>query len=209
MKPTPLWKRATDLVLAGGGVIVLSPLLVALAAAVRWRLGRPVLFRQLRPGKGGVPFELLKFRTMTDARGADGRLLPDGERLTPFGRWLRSTSLDELPELWNVVRGDMSLVGPRPLLMEYLAHYTPEQARRHDVLPGLTGLAQIRGRNTLGWDEKFALDLEYVENRSFGLDLVILSRTVVAVVGRRGIAARSDGTTPVFRPDGRSPSGDS
>lgn len=206
MTPTPRWKRATDLVLAGGAVVALSPLLLLIAGAVRWKLGSPVLFRQERPGKGGVPFELLKFRTMTEARGPDGSPLPDGARLTPFGRLLRASSLDELPELWNVVRGEMSLVGPRPLLMEYLPRYSPEQARRHEVLPGLTGLAQIQGRNALGWEERFALDLEYIERRSLRLDLAIIARTVIEVLRRRGIAARADGTTPPFRgPDAPPP----
>lgn len=179
-------------------LVALSPLIAAVAAMVAVKLGRPVLFRQRRPGLGGKPFEILKFRTMTDARAADGSLLPDHERLPPFGRWLRATSLDELPELWNVVRGDMSLVGPRPLLMQYLERYSPSQARRHEVRPGLTGWAQINGRNAIGWDEKLALDVWYVDNRSLRLDLKILAATLLAVAGRRGIAADGFATMPEF-----------
>ena len=157
-----------------------------------------MLFRQTRPGLHGQPFEMVKFRTMTDARDADGHLLPDAERLTSFGRFLRGASLDELPELWNVLRGEMSLVGPRPLLMRYLGRYTPEQARRHAVRPGITGLAQVSGRNALSWDEKFALDLEYVDRVSFGLDVRILLRTLAKVVRREGISAGQHATMPEF-----------
>ena len=183
---------------SGAGLILLSPVLAGLALAVRRRLGSPVLFRQVRPGLHGEPFEMVKFRTMTDARGPDGALLPDAERLTPFGQFLRSTSLDELPELWNVVKGDMSLVGPRPLLMRYLDRYTPEQARRHEVRPGITGLAQVSGRNAISWEEKFALDVWYVDHASFWLDLKILVQTVLKVVRRDDIAADAHVTMPEF-----------
>ena len=189
-------KRAFDAMASGAGLILLSPVLAGLALAVRRRLGSPVLFRQVRPGLHGEPFEMVKFRTMTDARGPDGALLPDAERLTPFGQFLRSTSLDELPELWNVVKGDMSLVGPRPLLMRYLDRYTPEQARRHEVRPGITGLAQVSGRNAISWEEKFALDVWYVDHASFWLDLKILVQTVLKVVRRDDIAADAHVTMP-------------
>jgi len=179
-------------------LILTAPLFLALAVLVRMQLGRPVFFRQTRPGLHGQPFTLIKFRTMTDARAADGSLLPDEQRLTPFGRWLRSTSLDELPELINVLRGEMSIVGPRPLLMEYLPLYTPEQARRHEVKPGLTGWAQINGRNALSWEEKFKLDLWYVEHESFWLDLRILIMTLWRVVTRQGISADGAATMPRF-----------
>lgn len=191
-------KRAFDFVVAGAMLIVLAPLLLALALSVRLALGSPVLFRQTRPGLGGRPFAILKFRTMTDARGADGALLPDGERLTAFGRFLRASSLDELPELLNILRGEMSFVGPRPLLMEYLPLYTAEQARRHEVRPGITGWAQVNGRNAIGWERKFALDVEYVERRSFALDMRILALTVLKVVRGEGIAAAGEATMPRF-----------
>lgn len=191
-------KRGLDLALASAGLVAAAPVLAGVAAAVRVGIGSPVLFRQRRPGLHGRPFLLAKFRTMTDARGPDGRPLPDDQRLTRLGRLLRATSLDELPELWNVVRGDMSLVGPRPLLMEYLDRYTPEQARRHEVKPGLTGWAAVNGRNALSWDEKFALDVWYVDHRSLTLDLKILARTVLAVVRREGISAEGSATMPVF-----------
>ena len=187
------------------------PVLALLGILVRWKHGAPVLFRQMRAGRDGEPFEILKFRTMTDERGADGQLLPDAERLTPFGRWLRSTSLDELPELWNVVRGEMNLVGPRPLLPEYTDHYTPEQARRLEVKPGITGLAQVSGRNDLSWDERLALDVEYVDTRSWKLDLWILWRTVWTVLSRRGISEQGHATMSRFdetRGDGVSGSSD-
>jgi len=180
-------KRSVDLCVAALGLIVTAPALLLLTIAVKTRLGSPVFFVQTRPGFRGRPFRMLKFRTMTDARDARGNLLPDGARLTPFGRFLRSTSLDELPELWNVLTGDMSLVGPRPLLTEYLELYTPAQAHRHDVRPGITGLAQINGRNALTWDEKFAFDLEYVRSYSFGTDVRILLRTLGQVISRRGV----------------------
>jgi len=191
-------KRFFDIAVSGLLLVLLSPLLAFLALLVRRRLGSPVLFRQRRPGKDAKPFEMLKFRTMTDVRGPDGALLADAERLTAFGRFLRSTSLDELPELWNVLRGDMSLVGPRPLLMEYLPLYSPEQARRHEVRPGITGWAQVNGRNALSWSEKFALDIWYVDRRSFGLDLKIICRTLLKVVKRDGISATGEATMPKF-----------
>lgn len=191
-------KRLFDILVSGIGLVLLSPLMLAVALLVRAKLGSPVLFRHRRPGLHGRLFTMLKFRTMTDAVGSDGALLPDAERLTPFGRFLRRTSLDELPELWNVLIGDMSLVGPRPLLIEYLPLYTPEQARRHDVRPGLTGWAQVNGRNALSWDEKFALDLWYVEHQSFALDLKILWRTIFKVFARQGISAEGEATMPRF-----------
>ena len=181
------------------GLIVLSPLMLGIAVLVRTFVGSPVLFRQQRPGLHGVPFQLVKFRTMRDLVDAHGTPLPDAERLTRFGRFLRATSLDELPELWNVLRGVMSLVGPRPLLMEYLPLYTPRQARRHEVLPGVTGLVQVSGRNALGWDEKFELDVWYVDNHSFWLDLRILALTIVRVVRRDGISRYGHATVPPFR----------
>ena len=195
---TRVGKGLIDRALAGAGLIVLAPVLSGLALVVRRRLGSPVLFRQVRPGLHGEPFEMVKFRTMTDARGPDGALLPDAERLTPFGQFLRSTSLDELPELWNVVQGDMSIVGPRPLLMRYLDRYTPEQARRHEVRPGITGLAQVSGRNAISWEDKFALDVRYVDHASLWLDLEILARTVLKVVRRDDIAADAHVTMPEF-----------
>lgn len=169
-----------------------------LAAMVRVKLGAPVLFRQLRPGKDGLPFEMVKFRTMRDAFGSDGRPLPDAERMTSFGQFLRASSLDELPELWNVIKGDMSLVGPRPLLMEYLPLYSPEQYRRHEVRPGITGWAQVNGRNALSWEEKFRLDVWYVDNQSIWLDLKILFLTVKKVLIRDGINAAGEATMPKF-----------
>lgn len=191
-------KRLFDLLVAGGALVVLSPILLIVALLVRVKLGSPVLFRQQRPGLHGQPFMMLKFRTMIDAVGRDGQPLPDAERLTSFGRWLRASSLDELPELLNILRGDMSLVGPRPLLMRYLPLYSPEQARRHEVRPGLTGWAQINGRNALSWDEKFALDRWYVENRGFLLDLRILWLTMLKVVKREGISSAGEATMPPF-----------
>lgn len=194
--------RAFDLVVAASGLILLSPLLAAVAVAVRVALGKPVLFRQERPGLGGEPFVMFKFRTMHDGRDAGGDLLPDAERLTSFGRFLRSTSLDELPELYNVLRGDMSIVGPRPLLLRYLDRYSPEQMRRHDVKPGITGWCQINGRNDLDWDTKFALDLWYVEHRSLGLDVRILLRTIGKTLAREGTTRRGWATTEEFRGSG-------
>lgn len=191
-------KRFFDIVASLSGLLLLSPLLLALGLLVRGKLGHPVLFRQPRPGFRARTFELVKFRTMTDACDAEGCLLPDSVRLTSFGRWLRATSLDELPELLNVLRGDMSLVGPRPLLIEYLPRYNPEQARRHEVKPGLTGWAQINGRNAISWEDKFRLDVWYVDHRSFGLDLKIIFLTVWKVVRRDGISASGEATMPVF-----------
>ncbi len=195
-------KRSFDVAVSGAVLILFSPLFALLALLIRLRLGSPIFFRQMRPGLLGKPFLMVKFRTMTDARNAEGQLLPDGERLTPFGRFLRSTSLDELPELWNVLRGDMSLVGPRPLLLAYLDRYSPEQARRHEVRPGITGLAQVNGRNALTWAEKFRLDVVYVDTWTFGLDLRILAKTVVAVLRREGIAAPGQSTVEEFRGNG-------
>ena len=192
-------KRIVDLTLTVPTCVVLLPILAALALLVRWRLGSPVLFRQQRPGLHGRPFMMYKFRTMTNATDADGRLLPDSERLTRFGKLLRSTSLDELPELWNVLKGDMSLVGPRPLLMQYLDRYTPEQMRRHDVKPGITGWAQIHGRNAISWEEKFALDVWYVDHQSFWLDVKILARTIWKVVYREGISQQGEATMQEFQ----------
>jgi lipopolysaccharide/colanic/teichoic acid biosynthesis glycosyltransferase len=201
-------KRVVDLLVAGAALVVLSPVLVIVALIVRLRLGSPVLFRQTRPGRGGQPFVINKFRTMTDARDASGQLLPDEQRLPPFGRFLRASSLDELPELLNVVRGDMSLVGPRPLLMEYLDRYSPHQARRHEVRPGLTGMAQVSGRNATTWTERLDLDVWYVDHRSLRLDVVIIWRTLAAVVKREGISAAGHATMPVFRGDGAQPAAD-
>ncbi|MGQ9908259.1 MAG: sugar transferase [Candidatus Flexifilum sp.] len=192
-------KRPLDFLISLVALIVLSPVLLLIGLLVAVRLGRPILFRQVRPGLHGKPFTIYKFRTMTDARDADGHLLPDAERLTPFGRFLRSTSLDELPELFNVLKGDMSLVGPRPLLMEYLDRYTPEQARRHHVRPGITGWAQINGRNAIAWEEKFALDVWYVDHISLGLDLRILALTVWKVLRREGISQQGEATVSYFQ----------
>ena len=191
-------KRALDLALTIPASIVAVPAGLLVALAVRFSLGGPVLFRQTRPGLRGAPFEILKFRTMRDARDTSGGLLPDAERLTRFGGFLRRTSLDELPELWNVFKSDMSLVGPRPLLMEYLPLYGPEQARRHEVRPGLTGWAQVNGRNTLSWEEKFRLDVEYVTHYSLRFDVNILLRTILAVVTGRGVSAEGSATMPAF-----------
>lgn len=192
-------KRAFDCLVAGVMLLALSPLLPALGVAIAVVMGRPVLFAQQRPGLGGRPFRMFKFRSMCDARQPDGTLLPDGERLTPLGRFLRSTSLDELPELWNVVRGDMSLVGPRPLLMEYLPLYSPQQERRHEVRPGITGWAQVNGRNAVPWPERLAMDVWYVDHRSFWLDLRILFMTIGRVVRRSGISAQGEATMAHFR----------
>lgn len=192
-------KRAFDVAMSASCLLVLSPLLLLIALLILATMGRPVLFTQLRPGLGGHPFRIIKFRTMTDRRDADGNLLPDGERLGLVGRMLRATSLDELPELWNVLRGDMSLVGPRPLLMEYLPLYSDEQRRRHLVRPGLTGLAQVGGRNALTWEEKFALDLRYVDQWSMMLDLRILAATVWKVLTRHGVSHGDHATAPKFQ----------
>ncbi len=191
-------KRVIDFVAALLALLLLALPLLALAWLIRRKLGSPVLFCQVRPGLHGRPFTMVKFRTMTDERGPDGALLPDAERLTPFGRFLRASSLDELPELWNVLKGEMSLVGPRPLLMEYLPLYTPEQARRHEVRPGITGWAQVNGRNAISWADKFALDVWYVDHSSLWLDMQILWRTVRKVLVRDGISAPGDATMPKF-----------
>jgi sugar transferase EpsL len=192
-------KRAVDLFLTIPALILSSPLILVLWIAVRMNLGKPALFRQLRPGYKGKPFTLLKFRTMSDARDSSGNLLPDSERLTRFGAFLRSSSLDELPELLNVVRGDMSLVGPRPLLMQYLGRYNAEQMRRHDVLPGITGWAQINGRNDISWEEKFKLDVWYVQNRSLSIDLKILGMTIWKAITREGVTQKDRATVDEFR----------
>lgn len=191
-------KRSEDVVVALIALVLLAPLLLALALAVRIWLGSPVLFVQARPGRGARPFRLLKFRTMREGTGADGAPLPDAQRLTRFGTMLRSTSLDELPEFINVLRGDLSLVGPRPLLMEYLPYYTPTEARRHEVRPGVTGLAQIKGRNALTWEERLALDVHYVDHGGFWLDQKILLSTLLTVIKREGITAQGHVTMPRF-----------
>jgi len=191
-------KRLFDLTLTIPALILLSPVMGLLAGLVHLKLGKPILFRQERPSLHGKPFTLYKFRTMTDARDSNGNLIPDEKRLTSFGQFLRRTSIDELPELFNVLKGDMSLVGPRPLLMEYLDRYTPEQARRHEVRPGITGWAQINGRNTLSWEEKFELDVWYVDNLSLWLDLKILVLTIWKVLRREGISQNGYATMPEF-----------
>jgi lipopolysaccharide/colanic/teichoic acid biosynthesis glycosyltransferase len=191
-------KRLFDFVASAIGLLILAVPLALLAWQVRRKLGSPVLFTQVRPGLHGKPFRMVKFRTMTDERGPDGALLPDAQRLTPFGRFLRASSLDELPELWNVLKGEMSLVGPRPLLMEYLPLYTPEQARRHAARPGITGWAQVNGRNAISWADKFALDVWYVDHRSLWLDVKILWRTVRKVLVRDGISAEGEATMSKF-----------
>lgn len=191
-------KRTFDVFAAFFGLIVLSPIMIFLAWKIRRKLGSPVLFRQIRPGLNGKPFEMVKFRTMRDATDEEGRQLPDNQRMTPFGSFLRSSSLDELPELWNVLKGDMSLVGPRPLLMEYLPLYTPEQYRRHDVRPGITGWAQINGRNSLSWEDKFKLDTWYVDNRTMILDIKIIFLTLKKVVVKEGISADGEATMSKF-----------
>ena len=194
-----IWtKRTLDVCASVLALVLLAPIMAICATLILLRMGRPVLFCQIRPGLRGKPFQMLKFRTMTDDRDEDGKQLPDGERLTGLGRFLRSTSLDELPELFNVLRGEMSLVGPRPLLMAYLERYTPEQARRHEVKPGITGWAQINGRNAISWDKKFELDIWYVENGSLWLDILILARTAKKVILRDGISADAHATMPEF-----------
>lgn len=192
-------KRQFDLAFSVLGLVILSPLFLTLMLLIRATLGAPVFFTQTRPGRGGKPFRMIKFRTMTNARGSDGKLLPDASRLTVFGRFLRSTSLDELPELWNVLKGDMSLVGPRPLLMEYLPLYSRNQARRHEVRPGITGWAQVNGRNALSWEKKFQLDEWYVDHQSMLLDIKILFLTVKKVLARDGISADGEATTLYFK----------
>lgn len=203
--PTPPWraacavKRALDVAAASAGLLVLSPLLVALTAAELGFHGWPPIFKQRRPGLNGRIFAIYKFRTMTDERDANGDLLADERRLTRFGKWLRASSLDELPELFNVLRGDMSLVGPRPLLVKYLELYSPRQARRHEVRPGITGWAQVNGRNESAWEDKLERDVWYVDNWSLGLDLRILARTALTVLRREGISAVGEATMPEFR----------
>ena len=190
-------KRTLDVVVACACLLLTAPLQAVLALLVARKLGRPVLFRQQRPGLYGKPFTIVKFKTMRETDPEAG-LITDADRLTPFGSLLRSLSLDELPTLWNVLRGDMSLVGPRPLLMEYLPRYSPAQARRHDVRPGITGLAQVSGRNTISWEERLTADVDYVEHRSMSLDLILLARTVRSVAQRKGIAAKGEVTMPKF-----------
>lgn len=192
-------KRLFDLAIAIPLAIMMMPLLVVVALLVRWKLGAPVIFSQERPGLGGRIFKMYKFRSMTDERDSAGQLLPDDVRLTAFGRWLRASSLDELPEIWNVIRGEMSLVGPRPLLVRYLPLYSPEQARRHDVLPGVTGWAQVNGRNAISWEQKFALDQEYVDQHSLLMDVRILYLTAFKVFRRDGVSAADHVTMPEFR----------
>lgn len=191
-------KRMFDVIVAALALLLLLPVWLIVGWQVRRNLGAPVLFCQMRPGQQGQPFQMIKFRTMRDAVDLAGNVLPDDQRLTSFGRFLRSTSLDELPELWNVLKGDMSLVGPRPLLMEYLPLYTPEQARRHEVRPGITGWAQVNGRNAISWEEKFALDVWYVDHRTCWLDVKILWMTVMRVLRRDGISASGEATMARF-----------
>lgn len=194
-------QRLFDIVASACGLIILSPVIALVAWQIKKKLGSPVLFRQVRPGLNGKPFEMVKFRTMRDATDANGNPLPDSERMTPFGSFLRSSSLDELPELWNVLKGEMSLVGPRPLLMEYLPLYSTEQYRRHEVRPGVTGWAQVNGRNAISWEDKFKLDVWYVDNRSFWLDVKIVFLTVKKVVVRDGISAEGEATMSKFSGD--------
>ena len=191
-------KRFFDFIASATGLLLLLPVITVIALQIRRKLGSPVLFRQVRPGKDGKPFEMIKFRTMRDAVDDEGNLLPDAERMTPFGHFLRSTSLDELPELWNVLKGDMSLVGPRPLLMEYLPLYSEQQYRRQNVLPGVTGWAQINGRNAISWEDKFKLDTWYVDHHSFWLDLKIIYLTIKKVLARDGISADGEVTMHKF-----------
>ncbi|WP_020395541.1 sugar transferase [Thiolinea disciformis] len=191
-------KRILDFIIAIISLLLLSPIILTLILLIHLKLGSPVFFTQNRPGLNGKPFKMVKFRTMTDKKDENGNLLPDAVRLTKFGRLLRATSLDELPELWNVLKGEMSLVGPRPLLMEYLLYYSSEQARRHEVRPGITGWAQINGRNTISWEDKFKLDVWYVDNQSFWIDLKILFLTIKKVFIREGISAEGEATMPKF-----------
>ena len=193
-----MFKRLLDIVIASIALVILSPLYIFVAYKVKKNLGSPVLFRQVRPGLNGIPFEMIKFRTMKDAVDIQGNPLPDHERLTPFGKMLRSTSLDEMPELWNVIKGEMSIVGPRPLLMEYLPLYNTEQAKRHNVRPGMTGHAQVNGRNAIGWDEKFKLDTWYVENQSVWLDFKIMLKTVKKVIAKDDINEAGEATMSKF-----------
>jgi sugar transferase EpsL len=198
-KVAPIMKRLLDLFVASLMLLILSPLMLLLGLFTRILLGRPVLFRQLRPGHLAKPFLIYKFRTMGAEKDENGNLLPDERRITPFGRFLRSTSLDELPELWNVLRGEMSLVGPRPLLMQYLPRYNEQQMRRHEAMPGITGWAQIKGRNAIDWDERLALDVWYVDHRSFWLDIKILLLTIYKIFSREGISAEGHATMPEFQ----------
>ena len=191
-------KRILDFTAAIAGLLILTPVFLIVALLIRLKLGSPIFFYQMRAGKGGKPFQMVKFRTMLEAYNENGEILPDYKRMTSFGSFLRSSSLDELPELWNVIKGDMSLVGPRPLLLEYLPLYTDEQARRHEVLPGVTGWAQINGRNAIGWDEKLKLDIWYVDNKSFQLDLKIILITINKVLRREGITAKEQVTMSKF-----------
>ena len=191
-------KRLLDIVIASSALVLLSPVYVFVAYKVRKNLGSPVLFRQVRPGLNGKPFEMIKFRSMKDAVDAQGNPLPDRERLTPFGQMLRSSSLDEMPELWNVLKGEMSIVGPRPLLMEYLPLYNEQQAKRHNVRPGITGHAQVNGRNAISWEKKFELDTWYVENQSLWLDFKIMLKTVKKVIAKDDISAEGEATTTKF-----------
>lgn len=191
-------KRLFDIAAAAAALVLLAPVMLVLAWLIRRNLGSPVFFAQTRPGKDGKPFKMVKFRSMLDAVDARGRPLPDGERLTPFGRKLRASSLDELPELWNVLKGDMSLVGPRPLLMEYLPLYNAFQYRRHEMRPGITGWAQVNGRNAISWDDKFKYDVWYIDNHSFLLDMKILFLTIKKVFVREGISAEGEATMPYF-----------
>ena len=191
-------KRILDITIASTALILLSPVYLIVAHKVKKNLGSPVLFRQVRPGLHGKPFEMIKFRTMKDALDAEGNPLPDSERLTPFGKMLRATSLDEMPELWNVIKGDMSIVGPRPLLMEYLPLYNAEQAKRHNVRPGITGYAQVNGRNAISWEKKFELDTWYVENQSLWLDFKIMLKTIKKVIAKDDISAEGEATMSKF-----------
>ncbi|APX64143.1 sugar transferase [Acinetobacter schindleri] len=191
-------KRILDITIASTALILLSPIYLIVAHKVKKNLGSPVLFRQVRPGLHGKPFEMIKFRTMKDALDAEGNPLPDSERLTPFGKMLRATSLDEMPELWNVIKGDMSIVGPRPLLMEYLPLYNEQQAKRHNVRPGITGYAQVNGRNAISWEKKFELDTWYVENQSLWLDFKIMLKTIKKVIAKDDISAEGEATMTKF-----------
>ena len=195
-------KRLFDIVGAALALIIFSPIMALVGLLVRQRLGSPVLFRQTRPGKDAQPFEMIKFRTMRDAVDIQGIPLPDAERITPFGDFLRASSLDELPGLWNVLKGDMSLVGPRPLLMDYLPLYSQEQYRRHEARPGITGWAQVNGRNAISWEDKFKLDVWYIDNRSLWLDIKIVFLTIKKVFIREGISADNHATMPVFKGQG-------
>jgi len=191
-------KRLFDVIASAAALVVLSPLFIIIALAIRWKMKSPILFEQERPGFKGIPFNLYKFRTMSDRRDGDGHLLADAERLTSFSRFLRATSLDEVPELWNVLNGNMSIVGPRPLLMQYLERYTPEQARRHEVKPGITGWAQVNGRNAITWEDKFKLDVWYVDHQSFWLDLKIIALTIWKILKREGISHPGQATMQEF-----------